>query len=89
MDQKLKKAEVLKADHLRMARSGLDLTVRELAVLSDMNKATIVRAEAGLSVRPKSLDSIREALEARGARFFEFNTPGNVLVGIEKVDLTN
>ena len=84
MDIGLKRAEELDPCHLRMARAGLNLTVRELAVMSDMNKATIVRIEAGLSVRASSLEAIRVALETHGARFFENPGEDGVLVSIVK-----
>ena len=63
-------ADALDAAHLRMARSGLDLTIRELAYLSNVNKATIVRIEAGHPVREATLLSVRETLESKGAQFY-------------------
>ena len=72
----------LDARHLRMARVGLDLTVRELAALSNVNKATIVRIEAGYPVRESSVLAVREALEDRGAKFVICNDSNAVLVGI-------
>ncbi len=82
MEQTLKKTKDIDSNHIRMARSGLNITVRELAVLTDLNKATIVRAEAGLSIRDRSLDTIREALETLGATFFEDESSGGIFVGI-------
>ncbi len=58
-------------DHrlVRMARAGLGLSVRELAERSGLNKATIVRLEAGISVRGATLQAVRAALELCGAEF--------------------
>lgn len=55
--------------HIRMARACLELTVRDLAQLAGVNKATIVRMEAGFPARASSLDAVRGALEEKGARF--------------------
>lgn len=65
-----------------MARSGLALSVRELARLSDVNKATVVRTEAGLPVRPGTLRRIREALEAAGAEFLVCRETGRFAVSL-------
>ncbi len=55
--------------HVRMARAGLGLTVRELASLSGTNKATIVRLESGKSVRESTLALIQKILESKGVGF--------------------
>lgn len=65
-----------------MARTGLALSVRDLARMSGVNKATIVRAEAGLPVRPRTLGYIREALEAAGAEFLECHENGMAAVSV-------
>ena len=66
-----------------MARSGLGLSVRELAELAGVNKATIVRLEAGTSVRESTLEVVRQALESAGAEFLSFDEVGLVVVGIK------
>ncbi len=65
-----------------MARNGLGLSVRELARLSDVNKATIVRTEAGLPVRRGTLACIRTALEEAGAEFFVCPATGKAAVAL-------
>ncbi len=77
-----KPAKALEASHLRMARIGLDLTVRELAAASNVNKATIVRIEAGYPVREATVTSVRTTLESLGARFVICDSANDVLVGI-------
>ena len=69
-----------------MARVGLDLTVRELAQIADVNKATIVRFEAGMSVREATAKAVREQLEAKGARFLSDANSNEVLVAIPKAE---
>jgi len=58
------------ARHVRMARAGLGISVRDLAQLAQVNKATIVRLEAGMSVRQATVQAVKSALEAEGARFY-------------------
>lgn len=52
-----------------MARAGLDLTVRELAAATGLDKATIVRFEAGMTGRKSTVEKIQGALEQKGAIF--------------------
>ncbi len=66
-----------------MARSGLGLSVRELAELAGVNKATIVRLEAGTSVRDSTLGVVRQALESAGAEFLSCEEVDLVVVGIK------
>ena len=56
---------------IRMARAALNLTIRELADLVDVNKATIVRVEAGESVRASTKVAIAQKLVELGASFWE------------------
>ncbi len=67
---------------MRMARSGLNLTVRDLAEISNVNKATIVRIEAGMPVRHSTLLAVKQALEARGALFYECDVSKKILVSV-------
>ncbi len=69
MADRFRKANVIRPSHVRMARAAVGLSVRELAELAGVNKATIVRLEAGLPARKKTIDSIRKALESKGTRF--------------------
>lgn len=74
------------AEQYKMARVGLDLTVRELAEIADVNKATVVRIEAGMSVREATAKAIRAQLEAKGARFLTDTDSKEILVAIPKAD---
>ena len=58
--------------HGKMARAGLGLTVRELAEAAGLDKATIVRFEAGIKTRITTVEKIRNALESFGAEFPDF-----------------
>lgn len=82
MTNALVMAKNLEAHHIRMARSGLDITVRELAVLSNVNKATIVRIEAGYPVRETTQSVIRKTLEEKGAKFLQCKTTKEIYVHI-------
>ena len=83
MSQSIKYAEKIDSLHIRMARAGLGLTVRELAALTSTNKATIVRIEAGNSVRESTLSHVRKTLESMGAEFFECEENSKITVGIK------
>ena len=74
------------AEQYKMARVGLDLTVRELAQIANVNKATIVRIEAGMSVRETTAKTVREQLEAKGARFLTDIDSKEMLVAIPKAN---
>ena len=80
----LTSAKKIDRRHLRMARSGLGLSIRELAELSGMNKATIVRLEAGTSVRSSTLAAVRQVLESQGAEFLSCDKKGRVAVSIKR-----
>ena len=81
----LVQANRIEGYHLRMARAGLQLSIRELAILCHVNKATIVRIESGQAVRNSTLSVIRETLEGLGANFWQCHTNHEVLVSVEKV----
>nr|WP_223677956.1 helix-turn-helix transcriptional regulator [Azospirillum agricola] len=52
-----------------MARAGLGLGVRDLAALAEVAPGTITRLERGESIYPRTLETIRAALEAAGIVF--------------------
>ena len=81
--EKLTTIKFLEATHIRMARAGANLTVRELAVLSGINKATIVRIEAGYPVREASLNAVKETLESNGVKFLMCSASKDILIGAE------
>ncbi|MFD0988278.1 helix-turn-helix transcriptional regulator [Methyloligella solikamskensis] len=69
------------ARHVRMARAGLGLSVRDLAERAGVNKATIVRLEAGMPVRGATTEAVKAALEAEGACFY-INDQGTICVSV-------
>ena len=58
------------------ARKLLKLTQVELANATGLTKKTIVKFERGGSVRPETMEAIREALLARGIVFTNGGEPG-------------
>lgn len=72
--------------HIRMARSGLGISIRELAERTGMNKATIVRLEAGMPVRQSTVDIVRTELEAAGADFLISDDSRRIAVSIKNPD---
>ena len=60
----------------KMARAALGLTVRDLATAAGVSHDTIVRLEAGGELKPRTVDAIRNALEAAGVEFIPENGGG-------------
>lgn len=60
----------------RMARAALGLTVRELAQKAGVSHDTIVRLESGEALKPRTVEAIKEALEAAGVEFIPENGGG-------------
>lgn len=68
----------------RMARVALNLGVRDLATLAQVSTNTVTRFEAldrdetpaGPSLKPRTVDAIRTALEAAGIIFIDQNGNG-------------
>jgi len=75
----------LEGCHLRMARSGLQISIRELSILCNVNKATIVRIEANQPVRESTLRVVRETLEGLGAEFWQFEETNKILISMNKL----
>lgn len=62
---------------LKLARTALGLTVRQAAELADVSHETIVGIEAGrTSVKEKTIEKVRCALEAAGVEFIAENGGG-------------
>ncbi|MBF0561743.1 MAG: helix-turn-helix domain-containing protein [Alphaproteobacteria bacterium] len=59
-----------------MARAGLGLGVRELAVLANVSTNTVTRLERGEELRDGTMQAIRAALEAAGVEFIAENGGG-------------
>ena len=60
----------------RMARTALNLGVKELAELANVSTNTVSRLEAGEELKPRTVAAIRAALEAAGVIFVESNGEG-------------
>ena len=71
---------------IRMARVGVSLTIRQLAELTGLNKATIVRLEAGAPTRPSTLELIKQTLQNAGAEFLPIRPDGAVTVCIRPLN---
>jgi len=84
-DQLLNPAPKLEATHIRMARVGVSLSIRELAALAEVDKATIVRIEAGKPVRQTTLESVRAVLEEKGALFWKYKPLNQVMISIREL----
>lgn len=59
----------MNATQCRMARSGLNISGRELATLAGVGYATLARFEAGADITPENRNKIERALTAAGAQF--------------------
>ena len=60
----------------RMARAALQLGIRDVAKLAKVAPSTISRLEAGETLQPRTVESIRHALEKAGVEFTNGNKPG-------------
>lgn len=60
----------------RMARAALQWGVRELADAAQVSTNTITRFERGDELQPRTLATIRTALEAAGVIFIDQNGNG-------------
>ena len=60
----------------RMARTALNLGVKELAELADVSTNTVSRLEAGEELKPRTVAAIRAALESAGVEFIAENGGG-------------
>jgi transcriptional regulator with XRE-family HTH domain len=60
----------------RMARAALGLTVKQLTEMAEVSHDTVVRFENGQELKPRTITSIRTALEAAGVIFVDENGEG-------------
>jgi transcriptional regulator with XRE-family HTH domain len=60
----------------RMARTALEMGVRELADAAKVSTNTITRFERGEPLRERTIDALRAALESTGVEFIEENGGG-------------
>ena len=66
----------MNAAQCRMARAALQLGVRDLAQLAKVSPATVVRFEASVELKERTVDAIRSALESAGVEFTNGDQPG-------------
>jgi transcriptional regulator with XRE-family HTH domain len=59
-----------------MARAALGMGVRDLASAAKVSIDTVVRFERGDELKERTIDAIRNALEAAGIEFIEDNGGG-------------
>ena len=59
-----------------MARAALGLGVREVAEAAKVSPDTVVRLERGETLKERTVDAIRTALEAAGVEFIPENGGG-------------
>ena len=60
----------------RMARAALGLSVKKFAAAARVAPQTIVRFERGEKIRPSTITSLRQVLEAAGVEFTDGRKPG-------------
>jgi DNA-binding XRE family transcriptional regulator len=60
----------------RMARAALGIGVRDLAATAKVSADTITRFERGDGLKERTIDALRQALEASGIEFIEENGGG-------------
>ena len=60
----------------RMARAALGLSAVKLAAAARVARQTIVRFVRGEKIRPSTVTSIRQVLEAAGVEFTNGRKPG-------------
>jgi len=59
-----------------MARAALGLGVRELAVAAKVSVDTVARFERGEELKERTIDALKQALEAAGVEFTNGDQPG-------------
>lgn len=60
----------------KMARVALGLGIRDLAQMAKVAPATVSRLEAGEGLKPRTVEAIKDALEAAGVEFIPENGGG-------------
>ena len=63
-------------EQVAAARGLLKMQQAELIEATGVSKATIIRFEAGGSVRPETMEAVRNVLEERGIVFTNGGEPG-------------
>ncbi|MGO7655488.1 transcriptional regulator [Rhizobium ruizarguesonis] len=65
-----------------MARTALDMGVKQLADAADVSTNTIVRFERGEELKPRTIAAIRTVLEKEGVIFLDGDYSGSGGPGI-------
>jgi transcriptional regulator with XRE-family HTH domain len=60
----------------RMARAAIGLSARKLAAAAKVSPETVIRFERGERLRKRTIDSLRQVLEAAGLEFTDGRKPG-------------
>jgi transcriptional regulator with XRE-family HTH domain len=60
----------------KMARTALNLGIRELAAVAKVSPDTVARFERGEPLRERTIDALRSALETTGVEFIAENGGG-------------
>lgn len=66
----------MNAAQCRMARAALQISVRDLATAAKVAPGTIVRLEAGVDLKDRTVEAVKAALEAAGVAFTNGGEPG-------------
>ena len=67
---------IMTPEQCKMARVGLGIGVRDLALKADVSTNTITRFEGGADLRSRTVSALQQALEAEGATFLEADEHG-------------
>jgi hypothetical protein len=59
-----------------MARARLGVSTRKLTIAAKISPQTVVRFERGEAIRKRTIDSLRQVLEAAGVEFTNGRKPG-------------
>ncbi len=59
-----------------MARAALRIGVLKLAAMAKVATGTITRLEAGVELKPRTVEAVQTALEKAGVEFTNGNKPG-------------
>lgn len=70
----------------KMARTALEMGVKELAEIASVSTNTIVRFERGEELKPRTLSAIRTALENAGVIFINNNYSGSGGPGVRLLE---
>ena len=66
----------MNSSQCKMARAALGLGVRELAELAKVSPDTVARLERGETLRERTIEAVRAALESAGVEFIAENGGG-------------